>query len=766
MRFKTSLANEPQHKDVVTCVTWNTTEEIYSCGDDHVLMKWNLITNETTKVTDFPNDFYPTDLHYFPKLQSSIKKQGLDILLISTADGKFHLVNKNGRIEKSVDAHKGAIFSARWSYDGAGLLTAGEDGQVKVWSRSGMLRSTVMHTDCPVYCALWSPDSNQILYTSGKNLTIKPLAPNNKPLKWKAHDGLILKAAWNSSNNLIVSGGEDCRYKVWDTYGRQLYCSSVHDYPITSVSWTPEGDLFAVGSFNTLRLCDKCGWSYSLEKVRTGSLFNISWSSDGTHIAGACGNGHVIFAHTVERRLEWKNYEATVTDRKSISVHNVSDDTWEKLEFPDRVIRLSFGYNHLVVITPTQCHIYSTKNWNTPAIFDLREGTVSMLLLAERHFVIVGKSYFTLHGYDGRLLCSPKWGGMQPETLSPMFVSTSSDTLAVRDQVDDRVVHLFEIGSTRSIAELPTISHSMSVMEIALNQAGSSLMRQLAIIDKNRDLYVSTIRGMATRKLRKLGSMVQCLRWNCDANILAAIQDTRLSVWYYPPVLHIDKRLVKKTVLVKDISEFGKTPVIVSFVGNHLGIRRTDGSLVNCSISPYPSVLHNYAASSNWSDALKLCRLVKDPILWACLAAIATHAKELNTAEEAYAAIDEVDKVLYIQRIKEIPVAAAKVAEVSLLAGSTQDAENTLLQNGLIYRAIMMNIDFYNWTRAMELAIKHKTHIDTVLYHRQKYLNDFSKTETLEMFLQLHNEVEIDEEKITAKERMELEAEQQNYSIK
>lgn len=32
--------------------------------------------------------------------------------------------------------------------------------------------------------------------------------------QWKAHEGLILKVAWNPSNNLIVSGGEDCRYKV------------------------------------------------------------------------------------------------------------------------------------------------------------------------------------------------------------------------------------------------------------------------------------------------------------------------------------------------------------------------------------------------------------------------------------------------------------------------------------------------------------------------------------------------------------------------
>ena len=47
--------------------------------------------------------------------------------------------------------------------------------------------------------------------------------------------------------------------QVWDTYSRLLYSSATHDYPITSVAWTPDGELFAVGSFNTLRLCDKAG---------------------------------------------------------------------------------------------------------------------------------------------------------------------------------------------------------------------------------------------------------------------------------------------------------------------------------------------------------------------------------------------------------------------------------------------------------------------------------------------------------------------------
>ena len=33
------------------------------------------------------------------------------------------MMNKVGRVEKTVEAHKGAVLSARWSSDGSALLT-------------------------------------------------------------------------------------------------------------------------------------------------------------------------------------------------------------------------------------------------------------------------------------------------------------------------------------------------------------------------------------------------------------------------------------------------------------------------------------------------------------------------------------------------------------------------------------------------------------------------------------------------------------------
>lgn len=112
-------------------------------------------------------------------------------------------------------------------------------------------------------------------------------------------------------------------FQVWDSNGNSLYSSGVGDYPITSVNWCYSGSYFAVGSFNTLKLCDKTGvhsqrflslwnlvitlscvhfqWSYSLEKLNSGSIYTIAWSNDGTQVALACSSGSVLIAHTIEK---------------------------------------------------------------------------------------------------------------------------------------------------------------------------------------------------------------------------------------------------------------------------------------------------------------------------------------------------------------------------------------------------------------------------------------------------------------------------------
>ncbi len=102
---------------------------------------------------------------------------------------------------------------------------------------------------------------------------IKTVQANRKNLQWNAHDGIVLCVDWNVANGLIVSGGEDCCYKVWDAFGRQLYSSRPMEHVITSIGWSPNGESFAVGSYNIVRLCDKAGWTHCRQRLQSGSVW-------------------------------------------------------------------------------------------------------------------------------------------------------------------------------------------------------------------------------------------------------------------------------------------------------------------------------------------------------------------------------------------------------------------------------------------------------------------------------------------------------------
>lgn len=135
-------------------------------------------------------------MHYMQSKNSSAGKG--DSLLIGSASGNFIIINRGARVEKNINAHQYAIATVRWSPDGATLLTAAEDGLIKLWSRTGMLRSTVSQNDEPIRCVRWSPNSTSIVFTFNNFLIIKPLAANSQMIK-------VIKNVYYNMHKLITN---------------------------------------------------------------------------------------------------------------------------------------------------------------------------------------------------------------------------------------------------------------------------------------------------------------------------------------------------------------------------------------------------------------------------------------------------------------------------------------------------------------------------------------------------------------------------------
>ncbi len=696
---------------------------------------------------------------------------------MSCVDGTFRFISRSGREEKKVDAHNGAIIVIRWSQDGSTLLTAGEDGDVKIWSKSGNLRSCLASLGQSVFCACWGPDGDQVLFGNGQELMIRSVQASKKNLQWKAHDGIVLCVDWNVANGTIISGGEDCTYKVWDSFGRQLYSSRPLEHVVTSIRWNPNGDHFAVGSFNVIRLCDKSGWSHCREKVSSGSILSIAWTPDGTQFACSTGNNSVVFAQIVDRKFEWKDSEVILIDPRKLRVQDVTNESVEDLDFSrDRIVEIGIGFDHLVVTTTTQCFIYNLQNLNTPIIFDIK-APPHFIHLCHKHFLTLDQiSGVHIISFEGKLLSAPKCPGLRPEFLTKDMISLSPDTLSVVDSVDPKNIQILDSVSGRNGGRFV---HSGEVVAVFLNQHNvGPTERMLAFIDRNRDLFVTSVNiaslfggGNNTSQNNSLLSLVtfkllshieSCI-FNDETNVLVGLADSCLKFWFQPDVVFVDKDLLPYTMSSVDAVEYGRGAQILSYTNNRVSVRKQDGSvLFTASTSDIP-LLYELTRAGRWEEATRLCRHQKTNYLWATLASMALSKKQLDTAEISLAELNEVTKVFfnsfvifllflliflscqveYVQVIKQIPSEDGRHAEMSLLRRKPDEAERVLLQATppLLYRAIKMNISIFRWGRALDLAVKHKIHIDTVLAYRQQYLVSFQREEHDPKFVQQFSKV-------------------------
>jgi intraflagellar transport protein 80 len=451
----------------------------------------------------------------------------------------------------------------------------------------------------------------------------------------------------------------------------------------------------------------------------------------------------------------------TLDERNVITVHDIVAETKEEVDFRDRVTDMSLAYGWLIVTTTNQCFVYNEGNWNTPHIEDLKEPP-TLILQCAHHFALVDANGISINSYEGRVLSTIKLGGVCMGFLSHQSLSLCRDSLCLVDPSSPKQLRVFDVLTGRAIGQ--PITHKLDITRIALNQQGSGAERKIAILDKNKDLYLTKAMQSDRSGTEKLGSMVETFMWNESTDMLIALIDENLVVYIYPTVVFVDKDLLPKTLMTKTCTDAGKYAQIVAFYGSNCIIRKADGADVRTVTAPYAQVLYTAYEKGNWEQAVRLCRYVKSPQLWASLAAMAINSRALDTVEIALAAIEEVDKVQFVAHINKLPDDVLKSAEMALLCKRPDEGLNILFQNKRTYRAIKMNIRLHRWSEALELAIKNQTHVDTVLAYRTRHLQQMKHVETNDQFKLWAQQVEVDWDSVKKKVQMEKDEEQRNVA--
>ncbi|KAI1722949.1 intraflagellar transport protein 80 like protein [Ditylenchus destructor] len=536
-----------------------------------------------------------------------------------------------------------------------------------------------------------------------------------------------------------------------------------HSEAVLGVGWLNSDEILSCSDDHQV-----LKWNIASGKAQPVNIINnkdLSWSADGTQLIAGCATGAVLHAQVIEKRLMWENLEAVQVKRKTVNIRDLTSEVGqERLETRDRVTKLQLGFNYLVVATTKQFYIFSARNWNTPVIVDLKEGAVSLILLCEKSFLMVldsiggsgvggsGATIQTLN-YEGRMQATLRLPSSGGEPLGEHTAAISNDVVVIRDRTHHHTIHLFETLTGKTAGD-GKIRHTMDVIEVAINQCGPIAERRLAFVDTNGECWLAMVNsyGVAQRA-EKIGSLVSDLHFNTITNMLSAFQDQSLVVWTYPSVVFTDKDLLAKTIInVSDSHDslgsqsatLGKSSIVIGFIGNTVTIRRSDGCLTAFYVPPFIAGLINCVKASKWDQAVRICRTVKEDYLWATLAGMSAADKNYTVAEICYGQLLETEKVLLLGEIRAETDPQLKNAMMALFNGNRREADMALVQNGRLFRAIMANLAMFKFDRALELAIKSQTHLDTVLGYRQRYLEQTGRKESDPKFLKYLSQVEID----------------------
>ena len=99
--------------------------------------------------------------------------------------------------------------------------------------------------------------------------------------------------------------------------------------------------------------------------------------------------------------------------------------------------------------------LFSCKQLGHPALFDLRDMSMSLIVQAEksvrnvintfriacscsRHFLLSDGINISIYSYEGRLVSTPKPMSSKPDSVNINTISISSDTVAIRDASDTK----------------------------------------------------------------------------------------------------------------------------------------------------------------------------------------------------------------------------------------------------------------------------------------------------------------------------------------
>lgn len=667
------------------------------------------------------------------------QKSNTQVIVVGYESGTIEFLNFSGTSQKKIkDAHKGSIIKVAFSPDAQTILSSSEDCSIKLWSRSGMLRSEIAKTESPAYAVAWSPDSTELVYGNGKNIIFKNIKPGVNDITIKATDvGVITVLSWSSTENLVLAAGEDCRFLLVDPTGQVMTLAGAsQDTPYIAGGWSTLSSVFVLSTFSEIVMGDKNGKIIHRTPIKT-PLTTLGLANDSNQMLLGLESGEYQASVLVFYASQlYKNWSVVFDNDHQISVADIHSEYKETLEFTGNpVTYFAMKFNKMMVLTRWKCSLYDTSNLITPVIFELPNDLILFAGVALNHLyfaLLSGQVEVVVYDFLGKQVSSLR---LNCQLLNQKLFSMVQETACFVDSTNPKVLQFLDTNSGKV---LETFVHQNEISKIAFNNVLSAVDRKLLFVDSNKDLYLYYPgKGSA----RKIASVVNSFLWHESLDVFVYHSSQKINTVYAPGAFMYDSKLINFVTKSESISLKCEFIEFNDFTLNSNNERNVlvAHSIDNFAIKLIRMMQENKSSDVTLQNGLKLARFLRNNLVWAILAVFALEKKDTNTVELCLAQLECVEKVQFFAELNSIEDKELAQSKLLMLLNRFDECEKLYLTKKQFFQAVRMHLKVFNFTKALEIAkAGAKTQdwlVDYVVWKRRGYLEEVTQdTESEEAF--------------------------------
>ena len=228
-------------------------------------------------------------------------------------------VLRNIRLRNTWEAHSGWVNSAEFNGDGTMVVSASNDGTVKLWdvTTGELLHSLEAHSS-RVTSAEFNGDGTMVVWASLDGIVKLWDATTGELLhSLEAHSGGVISAKFNRDGTRVVSASSDGTVKLWDaTTGELLHSLEAHSGEVWTAEFNGDGTkVVSASNDRTVKLWDATtgellqsleahlGWWVESAEFNGDSTMVVSASGDGTVKLWDVETGELL--HALEAHSKW-----------------------------------------------------------------------------------------------------------------------------------------------------------------------------------------------------------------------------------------------------------------------------------------------------------------------------------------------------------------------------------------------------------------------------------------------------------------------------